>query len=316
MKKFLLLPIFICFCWVSFAQSIDHIVNAGETEQSIATRYGITVDKLRRDNPKLDFIGLTIGDRLSIKDAKIIPKDEPKKEAVESVTQDAIMSNTIPNNGVPVAKKHTTATTNKSASYTYNSVQKTTSTHTEDLWCGSGNRYGLINIDFDIQSDIPENTSVFGMSYEIIVAGYLTNYFSIGAGLGASFFDAKSETKTSYFSYERDESLSNLQIPIDIAATIPFGIDNLGLRLSAGPRFNFIVLHYITTKENNHYEDYDLKEIREMRGDNYKIFSCSLDLSARIMIKWFSIGVGYNVPLAKNASLDSGILNLGFGFVF
>ena len=316
MKRLLILPIFICSFWVSFAQNFDHIVNAGETEQSIAAQYGITVDKLRRDNPKLDFVGLTIGDRLSIKDAKITPKEDTKEMTDDSEVQDVSPDSIIPSNGIAVNKKYAMPTTNKSRTNHYDSKQGTTSTYTEDLWCGKGNKDGLINIDFDIHSDIPEGTSVFGMSYEVIIAGYVTNYFSIGAGVGAAFFDAKSEVKTPYYSLKNDESLAHLQIPIDIAATIPFGIDNLGLRLSAGPRFNFIVYHYRTIEQNNSYESYDLQEIRKMEGDNYKIFSCSLDLSARVMIKWFSLGVGYSVPLAKNLGLDSGILNLGFGFVF
>lgn len=220
-------------------------------------------------------------------------------EKIEEEPQDEIIS---PIEVADTAEKTTTTTT---------STPK--QNNRDYLWCGGGNSTTLLNFNFSIITDVPEGAKVFGMSYEFLYNYYLVDYVSIGTGLGCAFSNFKTESG----SYMRKESMAHLQLPVEAAVTFPFGADdNMGIRIGAGPRFNFTISHTINTEDGNYYESYTFKEIREERGDDYKIFSCSLDLSARFIFKWLSFGVGYTIPLAKNASLDSGVFSIGAGLVF
>lgn len=187
----------------------------------------------------------------------------------------------------------------------------TPSSKEEDYWCSARNGEFMINLFFQMPKDMPDNASYFSMSYEILLGGFISNYFSINAGIGTRFVDMKTELDD----YEMDISQAILQIPVDFAVTLPFSNQNsYGLRISAGPRFNFNVLDSRTENWNNHSTSVDIDDLK--KDENYKIFSCQLDLSARVILKWLSVSATYSIPMAKNAAVDSGVFSLGCGIYF
>lgn len=66
MKRLLLLVIFATFVVCANGQDAIHVVRSGETEQSIAKLYGITISKLKELNPYLEFYPLKVNSKIRI----------------------------------------------------------------------------------------------------------------------------------------------------------------------------------------------------------------------------------------------------------
>lgn len=114
-KKIILSVLFCTVCMFTMAQSqtVTHVVQRGETIESIAQYYNVSVEDINKANPNADgvvYVGMKLNIPTSSDFSKTTPKEAPKnmapiqKQVTENHTENYVKHNDTQNNDEKVGK--------------------------------------------------------------------------------------------------------------------------------------------------------------------------------------------------------------------
>lgn len=288
MKRFVtsfLIALSLFTCNILYAQEIvKHIVQKGETIESIANNYGTTVIEILSLNPRANkflYVGMEL---------QIPPKNNSQDNAPETE--------------IEMIESPEETTTSKNTLHSQSGKQATNNVHySEDSYMNQVS--SVINqstsvdhfmVSYDLSlADKPENTSVWGLSFLFSTNEYLGDSFYIGTGSGMSL--GRSSMK--YDTYKFTTTAFYLNFPIY------FGISPIeGLDIDTGPSFNWLIGG--SMKEFDGSREISETRYRDMKDLNH--FTPTWRVSVRLAD---CIHVGLNIGLKK----DSGThITLGLYF--
>ena len=116
MVKKIILSVLLCtVCMFTMAQSqtVTHVVQRGETIESIAQYYNVSVEDINKANPNADgvvYVGMKLNIPTSSDFSKTTPKEAPKnmapiqKQVTENHTENYVKHNDTQNNDEKVGK--------------------------------------------------------------------------------------------------------------------------------------------------------------------------------------------------------------------
>lgn len=271
MKKILILFI-ILFMAVSNvgAQQVKHTIERGETLESIARHYNVTVDAIKKANPEIGdmfFTGMII----------VIPSKAP--------AQTSIMSNVTDTN----------LTSQQQSSEEQRPIPATTSStdNKPDYAIRRGDRFVFMDIAYTLESfknkdsEMSFSSSV-NMAYEIGGGYYLVNNLFIEGAIGLTYGRFTDTPKPGYNNgYKKREQTSyGIQIPIHIGGSLPIG-NSCKLNLYTGPACGFPLSTKVKIDGEKQNDKTDIK------------ISVAWVLGANLNLGGFKLGVNLGYPLAE-----------------
>ena len=292
MKKVLLVFIAMMTMTVAMAQQVTHVIQRGETLESIAQKYQVTVDAIKQANPEtaeMTYIGMRI----------IIPV-KPQQNA------DADKRN--PNEGQQSSVSIQTQSQVAVQKETSHEQMPIASTDIEggtklNTWRYSGRiGYNLFKIK-DAEYFSYSMVFTLGSHYYFAENAYLAAYLGYyGATLDYSY---KVDRKTAKLAVESH----NIILPIGIGVNVPIS-DNVNFLGETGPSFVHALFGKIKT---------DAGSTSFSDNDDIERFGSFYTISAGIAIKNWDVNcmISYSFPLSsKSANVAKDTNFFGISLVF
>lgn len=337
-RKLLLTVVFGTLSAIAMAQTITtHVVQRGETAESIATLYSITTEQLFKANPGAEDL-FYVGLKLNIP-AKKMTQEQPTATAVVPVKTDS--ASIASKNAVVQSSNNPMLQSTKTSKQEKNNLNiKVIAGATLGTWVGKDFKDGKVTDDNGNSNTETKNK----VNYQFHI-GAITDYHftkSLYAGLGIVF--NKTGYKQSAFTtsgqywvdeggnYDMSEnvtmSVSKLDIPIHIGGTYDIS-ENSRLFIEVGPYLSFALNGSKKRKgERIYYEDihssstehYSEKEkLDEGSLKDYNKFGYGLSVTAGISFKHFILQCTYQRELSKTIKKkkeyeQNVLLSLGYEF--
>lgn len=277
MKRIILFTLFIISVIISQAQTMKtHIIQRGETIESIAKKYGITVDDLKKENPtieKMHYVGMA----LKIPTIRQTPStlSDTEKDEEPAETKSLILPNSPE-----------TESFHKDGMYTYG---------------GKGNVIGEVNFQFiqplDILEDLYDGFNM-GMDFYLGYRYYPHNNFFVEGMLGYRFFGLSRKSPSMSMTYHC------ISIPIHAGALLPLS-EKFGIAPFIGPRID------IPVKTKSKIGGQSQKEKNGDVGITLDL-GADIKFSDWTIRAQYCIGLGGDESISKN--LNAFVVGLSFGF--
>lgn len=262
----------------------EHIIERGETLESIAKKYGVTTDAIIKLNPVVKdmfYSGMIINIPEKINSGTALPSSTTSAE-----TQ---ASDITHNQAVESQSYVMQEVTSQTADYTPSYMEEMSDKGSSDLRFLIGYDINTIKNSHVNNKDMYSNG--FSMSAEFLYRYYFINRLYGEGGVGITCTSTSAMMKSpSYKKYTTD----NYAIPLDINVgyTIPFG-DKFGIDIFTGPEFQFTVSN--TFKEDGNKTRY--------KGDGKS--GVAWDFGINLSLASFNIGAEYRLPLTNNYSVEA-----------
>lgn len=273
------------------AQSVTiHTVQRGETIESIASKYKVSVEDIKRANPNAgDFF--YAGMKLNI------PSKKESLEVRQNVSE-------LTNSSVP--------TENNTSFNSQQSVQPTQSSYTEmtskeskaNTWHFAG------RLGWDIYK--VKNYSTYSYNFEALFGPhyYLTNNIYLSSGIGLMMGEIDTSTRYNKTTYKNIINSYSLMLPLEVGGSIPIIPNKLAFRAETGVTFAYALFGKVKTNDGNtSFSDIDGIE---RFGSFYRI-------AAGVDIPGWDLGVmfHFSIPLSSksiNVAKDSNFFGISLVF--
>ena len=288
------------------AKTVTHVVQRGETIESIADFYKVSVEDINKANPNADGI-VYVGMKLNI----------PQSE------ESAIVSNT----SQPIATKDKTQSTIDNRAYAKKSEYvandkswkiKAVAGVTVGTWTGNDFKDGSTDSDYGQAST--ENKAMYQIHLGVIFDYLLSENLYAGTGVFFNQNGYKQESLMTSGQYWDDEganydgkqtvkmTTNNIEVPIHIGGMYNMS-SNLGLFVEVGPYFSYAVsgskkqtgsfteyddIHSSATDHINEKEDIGKGSLKD-----YQRFGYGLSATAGISVNKFIFQFTYQRELSK-----------------
>ncbi len=273
---------------VSAQTSVTHTIQRGETIESVANKYGISVTDLQQANPDTKeylYVGmkLTIPAASAGNNTTVVQQQNVPSQAVnqQNAPQQQYVGN-MPNTNATKSRK-TYDSSNESVAGKADIAMELTASYLfldDDI----SDAYTYFNLGMNAS---------FGATYNI------DEMFSATAmvGYSAKIKSCKSAYKKIFGNWE----YHFITLPVRFRANIAENFT-----LYAGPRFDFMV----AAKQELGKESYNLSQIKKMSkslGKNFKTTYTYIDLGIKIN----KFTVSYSLPLDGDNKIVAGMINVG-----
>ena len=288
------------------AKTVTHVVQRGETIESIADFYKVSVEDINKANPNADGI-VYVGMKLNI----------PQSE------ESAIVSNT----SQPIATKDKTQSTIDNRAYAKKSEYvanekswkiKAVAGVTVGTWTGNDFKDGSTDSDYGQAST--ENKAMYQIHLGVVFDYLLSENLYAGTGVFFNQNGYKQESLMTSGQYWDDEganydgkqtvkmTTNNIEVPIHIGGMYNMS-SNLGLFVEVGPYFSYAVsgskkrtgsfteyddIHSSATDHINEKEDIGKGSLKD-----YQRFGYGLSATAGISVNKFIFQFTYQRELSK-----------------
>lgn len=283
MRKLLLTLISLFSFAIAIAQQVTHTIQRGETLESIAKKYNVSVNALKRANPdaeELTYVGMKL----------VIPKDgiTPKETVTNKENNDDVI--------------FTPKVVDNSPNYDSD----------EDEFSGTANS---LHFKFRLSAFFFKTEKQGGMKKEY---GYTSTYStSTGteAAIGAAYYfvdniyasamlgylqTSASTSITQIGSYNKTEVVShNIEMPIELGLDLPI-TKWLGITLEAGPTLSYAIDGY-TKMDKEKISFSKMEDEYNMKIDRFGAF---LKLGGGLNIAGYRLQFVYGIPLTKTAGAE------------
>lgn len=314
-KKILLAIIVALTANIAVAQTAKiHVVERGETIESIAKKYGITKDALVAVNPdaaQFVYVGMEL--TVPVADAKAVSTTDPSNVTMEIAE--------TPQNSKSIESREELGGVNNSKSdsrYEYEifaglSINGFTGKAAKNFDTKSGFNVGLTARCYLINNFFAE------ASLAVATKGYKHDvYISSGDYWDDEGSNFDTTTKTDYTSY-------NIDVPVLIGYRLPIN-DDLSLKIKAGPYFTYALSGKMTIKEwdtsysDIHSSETEYTETETKIGDidGFKNFGCGIHTGVSVDYKHYILSAYYQrafTKLDKSKTYEQNIL-LSIGYRF
>ena len=284
MKKLLTIILMLMSVLVTQAQQVSHTIQRGETLESIAQKYHISVDALKQANPDavdVFYVGMKL----------IIPTTQLEGKNVE-----------------PTYVEEANPAQNGSAiSRNYSEQNQTPSNVSSD---GEGGLRNTWHLAFRLGPAFYKTEKTGGMKKEYGYSSTFSQSWGYEVSLGAHYYILDNLYATAMLGYyQASSSLSmnaigshnstsvvshNISMPIEIGAFLPVS-KYLGFFIEAGPTFLYAVDGY--TKLNK--EKYSFSELEDDFNQEIDRFGAFLRVGGGIQFSPFRLQAYYGIPLSK-----------------
>lgn len=276
MKKnlFCIIASILLSCTTIFAQTSLYRVEAGDTFNSIAKEFGITVETLKEANPNVKT--LFAGMKINIPEKKTVIESAPVKVTVaEQKTEQKAVTQTVTEQ----------APTKVTAAETTTTSHTSTSTNTSSGMRSVGiGRFGggmLFN-----EGELVKGAFTF--EFYLASRNYMNDLFFIESGLAYSIQSSTSSGND----YKYDATSHSLQIPA-LAGITAGGYS--GLNIYFGPYLDF------TVASKTEMEIFGEKTVTRLRDiEDYRRFMLGLKAGAELYIGNFILGTCYSIGLTSH----------------
>ena len=337
-RKLLLTVVFGTLSAIAMAQTITtHVVQRGETAESIATLYSITTEQLFKANPGAEDL-FYVGLKLNIPEKKVAQK-QPTATTVVSIQTDSA-SNTSKNAVVQSSNKPMLQSTKTSRREKSNLNIKAIAGVTFGTWVGKDFKDGKVTDYNEYSSTETKNKANYQFHIGAITDYYFTKNLYTGLGIvfnKTGYKQSAFATSGQYWvdeggNYDMSEnvtmSVSKLDIPIHIGGTYNISQDSR-LFIEVGPYLSFALNGSKKRKgERIYYEDIhssstehisEKEKLDEGSLKDYNKFGYGLSVTAGISFKNFILQCTYqrelNKTIKKKKEYEQNILlSLGYEF--
>lgn len=279
MIKKIFLSVFFCtICILSMAQSqtVTHVVQRGETLESIAEYYKVSVADINKANPNADGI-VYVGMKLNIP-ASISPKNETR---TEKTTTNGISSN---GNTSYVPQS---STTNKSydnetkLGFQFARVKASYLFPTEMEKSSRGHYRSSYNLSFVFEGEYVFNPNIF--------AGFGLGYMA----QGSCNSDRNQDDGIGYQQYE--SQYHYVMVPLSFGYRMPIS-KNTNFDIYTGPVVTCVVAGYTQNRASTS-EEWNKTKLKDMKKVKY--FTPFWNIGARVNLWSFELGAEYWYLLTK-----------------
>lgn len=277
MKKIILLTLFFISVFTSQAQTMrSHTIARGETIESIAKKYGVTLEELLKANPgveRMHYVGMAL--KIPTIQQTLSTSTDTEKVKDPAETKSLIQPNS----------------------------SGTESIHDDGMYthAGKGNIIGEVNFQFiqpmDELEDFYDGFN-FGMCFYMGYRYYPHNNFFVEGMLGYRFFGLSRKSPSMSMTYHC------ISIPIHAGALLPLS-EKFGIAPFIGPRID------IPVKTKSKIGGQSQKE---KNGDVGVTLDLGADIkfSDWTIRAQYCIGLGGDESISKN--LNAFVVGLSFGF--
>lgn len=283
-KRFTVCMIMILVASIGMAQEvISHVVERGETLESIAQKYGITTSQLREANPDInDFF--YVGMKLSIPQ---LTKTELQKKSQNNISdsEESVLEERIP---IQVDSQNNIG----------NTFQQSVLDSKANSWHFFF-RLGPSIFRTEKSGSLSRNdsksysTSV-GFEITLGVHYYFTDQFYLSGGLG--YYSASSSTSLSSIgdSFRSETTSHNIILPIEVGVVFPIS-SKFGIVLQVGPS----LLYTVGGKMKIGNEEMSFSEWENNTNQSIDKFSAFARVGGGIKWEGFTLMGYYGIPLTK-----------------
>ena len=293
MKKIIIILV-ICALNLSFCLAQDtrtHTVKRGETIESIAQKYGTTVEAIKSANPNMGKFFI-VGMKLNIPTAiptPVIPVTPDNNNNVTDKLKTSDKQKELPK---PQTNQDEQNNSRENSQYIIDKDNESLA----DKWTF----YAKLGAIF-YKTQKTGNTYTSSLGFEIVVFTHyhFTNNFYISGGLGylktsASTFILRSTSKS-----QKDESVAhNMILPVELGVRFPLYKNTYAFFIEAGPNLGYAVGGYTQIGE----EKLSFSEVEKKYGKGPKRFGAFIRLTAGFDIDVLRLNAFYAIPLSEKAA--------------
>lgn len=271
---------------VLHASVIEHTIQRGETLESIAGHYNVSIDSIKSSNPQLAqlyYVGMVIS----------IPQADTTHEAVSLPSALADSAYTNATDSVSLAETIGSIALGIAPVDEKDSQQPETESGI-DIHRGDKGLY--VKMGYDIETFKNNNTEFSynsGMAFSFAIGGryYFVDYLFADGAIGG-MYTTSSLTMKNDLKQKYETTAWNLIVPLNLGGSLPLG-DYLKLSVLTGPIFSMPLSN--TTKVN--------KRKTENKVDK----KIAINWSAGAELCWsiFAVGVDVYIPMQKSVAEQS-----------
>ncbi len=284
MIKKIILSVLLCtVCMFTMAQSqtVTHVVQRGETIESIAQYYNVSVEDINKANPNADGI-VYVGMKLAIPTKLSQTKDEVKVENTQvnedSQNKSHFLQPQIPNSSRTIISEEN----DTKLGFKFARVKASYLFPTELEKSTRGHYRSSYNLSFVLEGEYVFNPNIF--------AGIGLGYMAQGS---CNSDRNQDEDGIRYQQYQAQYHY--IMLPLSIGYRMPI-TKSVNLDLYTGPTITYIVSGYSQYRANTS-EDWNKTKLKDM--ENVKYFTPFWNIGARINLWNFELGAEYWYLLTK-----------------
>lgn len=283
-KRFTVCMIMILVASIGMAQDvISHVVERGETLESIAHKYGITTTQLREANPDINdffYVGMKLSIPQPVKTELQNKSTNNTSDSDESIQEEEIPIQVDSQNNI-VNTFRQSMIDSKANSWHFFFRLGPSIFRTEK----SGNLS---------RNDTKSYSTSVGFEIMAGVHYYFSDQFYLSAGLG--YFSASSSTSISSIgnSFRSETTSHNIILPIEVGVVFPIS-NKLGIVLQGGSS----LLYTVGGKMKSGNEEITFSEWENNTNQSIDKFSAFARIGGGIKWDGFTLMGYYGIPLTK-----------------
>lgn len=281
-KKIFLSVLFCTVCMFGMAQSqtVTHVVQRGETLESIAEYYKVSVEDINKANPNADGI-VYVGMKLNIPTSLVLAKDVSKEAT--STKEDKQIENHASSSESSYTSQRTIMNNDSETPLGFQFARVKASWHfpSELEKSTRGHYKSSYNLSFVLEGEYVFNPNVF--------AGFGLGYMA----QGSCNSDRKEEDGVSYQQYE--SQYNYIMAPLSVGYRMPIA-KNVKLDIYTGPSFTYIFSGYSQNRFDTS-EKWNKTKLKDMK--NVKRFIPFWTAGARVNLWNLELGAEYWYLLTK-----------------
>lgn len=279
-KRFFLSVILCTICVLAMAQSqtVTHVVQRGETLESIAEYYNVSVEDIDKANPNMDGV-VYVGLKLNIP-TSTSPKNETKTENTTTIGNSSKVNTTyVPQSSCTINKSYDNETT---LGFQFARFKASYLFPTEIEKSSRGHYRSSYNLSFVLEGEYVFNPNIF--------ASFGLGYMAQGS---CNSDRNKDEDGIRYQQYETQYHY--VMVPLSIGYRMPI-TRNVNFDAYTGPVVTCVVAGY-TQYRTDTSEKWNKTKLKDMK--NLKYFTPFWNIGARVNLWSFELGAEYWYLLTK-----------------
>ena len=285
MIKKMILSVLLCtVCVFTMAQSqtVTHVVQRGETIESIAEYYKVSVEDINKANPNADGI-IYVGMKLNIPTSSVLAKDVSKEATPRK--EDKQFEKHVPSSKSSYTQQRTFMNdySETPLGFQFARVKASLLFPTEIEKSTRGHYRNSYNLSFVLEGEYVFNPNVF--------TGFGLGYMAQG-----SCNSDRNYSKEDGVSYQQYESQYHyIMLPLSIGYRMPI-VKNVKFDIYTGPTITYIISGYSQSRSNTS-EKWNKTKLKDM--ENVKHFTPFWTAGARVNLWNFELGAEYWYLLTK-----------------
>lgn len=259
-------------------QTVSHVVQRGETIESIAEYYNVSVEDIDKANPNMDGV-VYVGLKLTIP-TNISPKNETKTEETTTSGNSSIGNTTyVSQSSYTTSKSYDNETT---LGFQFARIKATYLFPTEIEKSSRGHYRSSYNLSFVLEGEYVFNPNIF--------AGFGLGYMAQGSCNSDRNKDGHSIRNQQY-----ETQYHYVMVPLSIGYRMPI-TRNVNFDAYTGPVVTCVVAGY-TQNRTDTSEEWNKTKLKDMKKVKY--FTPFWNIGARIKLWSFELGAEYWHLLTK-----------------